>query len=87
MVMSERAHAFLRPRITVAGRNAGPIEQARSLLVRHQPGQIAHEHDGVFGQARMVPAGGIQPLLLPDLCVVATLPVQNRMNDRTFAGE
>jgi hypothetical protein len=38
VVVAEAAHAFLRPRIAMAGFDADAIEQTRDLAIRHQSG-------------------------------------------------
>jgi hypothetical protein len=35
VVMAEAAHALLRPRIAMSGRDADAIEQACNLAIRH----------------------------------------------------
>src|SRR5262249_42638276 len=84
VVVAEAADAFLRPRIAMAGFDADPIEEARDLAIRHQSGQLAHERDRVVRNAWIVPAGCIKPLLHLQLRMIATLPVQDRMDGRAF---
>jgi hypothetical protein len=47
----------------------------------HQPRQLTHERDRVVGDAWIVPAGRIQSLFDLQLGMVASLPVQDRMDD------
>ena len=68
----------------MAGFDADAIEQARDLAIRHQPGQLAHERDRVVRNAGIVPTGCIQPLLHLQPRMVATLPVQDCMDDRAI---
>ena len=63
------------------GLDADAIEQARDLPIGHQPRQLTHQRDRVVGNAWIVPAGCIQPLLHLQLGMVAALPVQDRMDD------
>src|SRR4029079_4010976 len=83
--MAEAAHALLRPCIAMSSHNTNAIEQARNLAIRHQSGQLTHERDRVVRNARIVPAGCIQPLLHLELSMAAALPVQDCMNDCAVA--
>src|SRR5208283_3450992 len=60
VVIAEAAHALLRPRIAISGRDADAVEQARNLAIRHQSGQLMHERDRIVRNAWIVPAGCIQ---------------------------
>src|SRR5262249_44834625 len=85
VVIAEAAHALLRPRIAISGRDADSIEQACNLAVRHQSSQLAHERDRVVRNARVVPTGCIEPLLHLQLSMVTALPMRDCMNDRAVA--
>jgi hypothetical protein len=69
----------------MAGFHADAIEQARDLAIRHQPGQLAHERDCSVWDARIAPAGCIQPLLHLKFGMVSALPVQNSVNGPAIA--
>src|SRR5262249_42915903 len=84
MMIAEAADTLLRPRIAMSGFDASAIEQACNLAIWHQSGKLAHECDRVIGDAWIGSAGRIQPLFHPQLSMVATLPVQDGMDDRSF---
>jgi len=57
--LAEAAHALLRPRIAMSGRDADAIDQASNLAIRHQSGKLTHERNRVVRNAGIAPTGCI----------------------------
>ena len=80
-MIAEAAHALLRPGVAIPGCDLNAIEQKRDLTIRHQSSQLAHQRNAVVGNARIVPASGIEALLHLEFGVIPSLPVQNGVYD------